>query len=572
MKTVENLVNHILETEVLVIGGGSAGCYAAIGASLRGVKVLMVDKGKVGYSGCSPFAAGAINVCLPEDNHEDWFEEIVTRGEYLNDQTWVKIQLDEGWQRVNEIREWGKKYGQKVLEEDANGRIVRRKARGNINTLTAIIHARPMMDTLRKKVIESGVQLLERIMVTHLFKYQGQIVGALGLHCRTAEIYLIKARSVVLAAGGCGFKSLFIGHNNLTGEAQYMAYRAGATLRNLDQAMSNSTSRDADIHGLSLMVGSGGRFLNGQGEEFMFRYDPKVGSRARLTKLVIGMAKEVEAGRGPIYLDLTKVGPDDQQMLRKVLPEGFRAFERMGVDPFGQALEWVPAFEGTLVHGGGIHIDTNCASNVPGLFSAGDTTCTPEHGTWSLTGLNLTFCFVSGYQAGLASAEYSKKAVPIPPGWGELESQITENVAELLAPLRRPLNITSDQIVYHILAVLIPYRVAYLRNETRLCDALNKIITLNREEIPQVSARDPHELVKAFEVRSMGAIAEMILRSVLFRQESRGFVYREDYPLTDNVNWLKWVMLGRNEQGIRVWSESFPTPYFDPPREKYIPR
>jgi len=572
VKTVENLVNHILETEVLVIGGGSAGCYAAIGASLRGVKVLMVDKGKVGYSGCSPFAAGAINVCLPEDNHEDWFEEIVTRGEYLNDQTWVKIQLDEGWQRVNEIREWGKKYGQKVLEEDANGRIVRRKARGNINTLTAIIHARPMMDTLRKKVIESGVQLLERIMVTHLFKYQGQIVGALGLHCRTAEIYLIKARSVVLAAGGCGFKSLFIGHNNLTGEAQYMAYRAGATLRNLDQAMSNSTSRDADIHGLSLMVGSGGRFLNGQGEEFMFRYDPKVGSRARLTKLVIGMAKEVEAGRGPIYLDLTKVGPDDQQMLRKVLPEGFRAFERMGVDPFGQALEWVPAFEGTLVHGGGIHIDTNCASNVPGLFSAGDTTCTPEHGTWSLTGLNLTFCFVSGYQAGLASAEYSKKAVPIPPGWGELESQITENVAELLAPLRRPLNITSDQIVYHILAVLIPYRVAYLRNETRLCDALNKIITLNREEIPQVSARDPHELVKAFEVRSMGAIAEMILRSVLFRQESRGFVYREDYPLTDNVNWLKWVMLGRNEQGIRVWSESFPTPYFDPPREKYIPR
>lgn len=572
MAGLKKWANHILQCDVLVIGGGSAGCYAAIRAGESGSKVILADKGHIGRSGCSPFAAGAINVRLPEDDHRVWLEEIITRGEYLNDQEWVKIQLDEGYHRAMELQDWGKEYGKLIFEEDGRGGFVRRKARGNVKTLTCIMNALPMVDTLRRKVTDTGVKILERIMVTHLLVAGGQVVGAAGIHCQSAEIYLFYARSVVMAAGGCGFKSLFIGHHNLTGEAHYMAYRAGAELRNIDQAMSNTTAKDLDIHGLSLMVGCGGRFLNGSGEEFMWQYDPEVGNRARLTKLVIGMAREVDAGRGPIYMDLSRVVPEDQQMLRKILPEGFRAFERLGMDPFKQKVEWVPAFEGTLAHGGGIHIDTDCASTVPGLYAAGDATCTPEHGTWSITGLNLTFCLVSGDRAGRAAARFAASVSPTAPEDMALQDQVKELAEELLAPVSRPHGVTADQIAYKLLEILIPYKVAYLRHETRLTEALGKVQAIGREDVPRVAARDPHELVKANEVRSMAGVAEMIIQSVLFRQESRGFVYREDFPLTDNINWLKWVMVRQGTAGMEVWAADFPTPHLEPPREKYPPR
>ncbi|MCL4440090.1 MAG: FAD-binding protein [Firmicutes bacterium] len=572
MPGFERWVNHILICDVLVVGGGSAGCMAAVRSAESGAKIILADKGHIGRSGSSPFAAGAINICLPDDDHQVWLEEIITRGEYLNDQEWVKIQLAEGFDRMKELQSWGKEYGKRVLEEDDQGNLIRRKARGNINTRTAIINAFPMMDTLRRKVQASGVELVERVMVTDLLLEGERVVGAIGIHCQSAELYLFQARSVVLAAGGCGFKSFFIGHHNLTGEAHYMAYRAGARLRNLDQAMSNTTAKNLDVHGLSHMVGSGGRFLNGQGEEFMWKYDPEVGSRARLTKLVIGMAREVEAGRGPVYMDLTAVCPEDQQMLRKVVPEGFRAFDRLGINPFNQKVEWMPAFMGSLAHGGGIHIDTDCASTIPGLYAAGDASCTPEHGTWSITGLNLTFCFVSGHRAGLAAAGFVRQAPPADWDSPVLKDQLKNHVARLLAPVRRREGITADQVTCQLLEILTPYQVAYLRNETRLLESLKKVRSVSSDQVPRVAARDPHELVKANEVVNMAGVAEMILRSVLFRQESRGFVYREDFPLTDNINWLKWVAVQRGEAGMEVLAQDFPTPYLEPPREKYPPR
>lgn len=568
MANIKKIANHIQTCDVLVAGGGTAGCFAAIKAAEKNQRVILVDKGHIARSGCSPFAAGAINICYPDDDKERWFEEIVTRGEYLNDQEWVKIQLDEAYDRNVELHNWGKEYGKQVLIEDENGDFIRCQGRGNIHTRTNVINALPMVDTLRRKSLDAGVKLVERVMLTHLILQKGRAIGVLGLHCRTGESYLFLAKAIILSAGGCGFKSFFIGHRNLTGEGQYMAMRAGAHLRNLDQAMSNTTSREIDIHGLSLMVGLGGRFLNAEDEEFMLRYDPEVGSRARLTRVVVGMAKEVDAGRGPIYFDLTQVKPDDQKLLRHILPEGFRAFERRGINPFEQKLEWIPAFEGTLAHGGGLHIDTTCASNIPGLYSAGDTSCTPEHGTWSITGLNLSFCFVSGARAGIYAADWAVQQDDVKLS-NKNEDTIQSYIEELTAPAKRNSGITPDQLNYELLEVLIPYRVAYLRDEKTLQSALDRIRLLADEKLPQVYAKSTHELVKAFEIQSMLAIAEAIVASVKYRKESRGFVYRNDFPLTDNIDWLKWITVTMENEKIKVWAVDFPTPYLKPPKEKY---
>ena len=147
--------------------------------------------------------------------------------------------------------------------------------------------------------------------------------------------------------------------------------------------------------------------------------------------------------------------------------------------------------------------------------------------------------------------------------------QVEQDTQELLSPIKRPRGLSANEVTHRLHEILIPYKVAYLRNGKRLKAAITQVESLREEILPQVSARDPHELVKANEVRSMVGIAEMILRSVLFRKESRGFVYREDYPLTDNINWLKWVMVGKGDKGMKLRAQEFPTPYITPPLETY---
>ncbi|MDP2269025.1 MAG: FAD-binding protein, partial [Deltaproteobacteria bacterium] len=482
------------------------------------------------------------------------------------------IQLEEVYPLAMQLDKWGMEYGLKIFKKDEQGNFIRRKARGNINTLTAVISGFPMMETMRKKVLERHIKLMEKVMVTNLLLKNGRVVGVLGFDYRQGEFYLIKARAVVLAAGGCSFKiSLCSPAAACTGEAQRMAYESGAVLRNIDQAMSQSNPKAIEMHGMTMFAGVGGRFLNRLGEEFMLRYDPKVGSRARLTKLVIGMAKEAAAGRSPIYMDLTQTSPADQEMLKAVLPEPMRAFESVNIDPFREKIPWTPVIFGTQIHGGGVHIDTKCATNLPGLYVAGDTSCTPEHGTWSITGLNIAFAWLSGYRAGEFAAEYGQGAV-MDCKETDTKDQVIQFMDTIAEPAKRAKGISPDEMVKKIWEIITPYQVCYLRNEERLSAALRKLETLRDEILPEVKAVDLHELVKASEVRSMVTIAEMILRSVLFRKESRGFVFREDFPMTDNVNWLKWVMLKKEDDKMRVWAEEFPTPFINPPREVYPPR
>jgi succinate dehydrogenase / fumarate reductase flavoprotein subunit len=565
-------IAKVYETDVLIVGGGGAGCYAALRARDFAENVLIASKGYVGPGSVSATLGGGINICFPEDDKKLWMEELVERGEYLNDQEWVKIQLEEVYPLAMQLDQWGTSYGLKIFEKDARGKFSRRKARGNINTITTVINGFPLMETLRRKVLERKIPLVERVMVTDLLMKNGRPVGALGFDYRQGEFILFKAKAIVLAGGGCSFKiSLCSPAAACTGEAQLMAYEAGAILRNIDQAMSQSNPKAIEMHGMTLFAGVGGKFLNGLGEEFMLRYDPKVGSRARLTKLVIGMAKEVEAGRGPIYMDMTGTSAADQEMLRSVLPEPMRAFASANIDPFKEQIPWTPVIFGTQTHGGGVHIDTRCATNVPGLYVAGDTSCTPEHGTWSITGLNIAFAVLSGYRAGEFASEYAKHVA----GDGneaDTKEQVRQSIARITKPIKRVQGVSPDDLVQRIWQIITPYEVCYLRNEERLAGALKKLEALRDEMLPQVWARDPHELAKASEVRSMVAIAEIIVRSVLFRKESRGFVFREDYPMTDNLNWLKWIMVQKEGEHMKVWAEEFPTPYIDPPREIYPPR
>jgi len=563
---------EIVNTDILVVGGGAAGCYAALRARDFFTDVTIVSKGFIGPGTTSATLGGGANICFPEDDKDLWMREIVERGEYLNDQEWVKIQLEEVYPLAKQLDQWASEYGFSIFKKDEKGNFVRRKARGNIHTLTAVIDGFPMMETMRRKVIARGVKIWENVMATNLFMEGKRVGGCLGFHYRRGEFILFRARAIILAAGGCSFKvSLSSPAAACTGEAQCMAYDVGAILRNLDQAMSQSNPESIEMHGMTLFASVGGKFVNRLGEEFMWRYDPQVGSRARLTRLVVGMAKEVDAGRGPIYMDLTGTSPEDREMLKTYLREPMQAFASVGLDPFRQLIPWRPLFFGTQIHGGGVHIDEKCATNIPGLYVAGDTSCTPEHGTWSITGLNIAFAWLSGYRAGQYASEYGKNIIP-ESKTDEMKREAKECINKIVLPIKRAKGVYPDEITKKIWHIMMPYKVCYLRNEERLLSALSQLERLRDEFLPQMKARDYHDLMKAVEVRSMFTIAEMILRSVLMRKESRGFVFREDYPYTDNINWLKWIMVKKEKEEMKVWAEEFPTPYIEPPREVYPPR
>ncbi len=559
-----------LETDILVIGGGLAGCFAAIKSKEadKTARVMVVDKGYIGSSGQSVFAAGLINICTDKDNADLWFEEIVKTGEYLNDQDWVKVMLSDTYPLVKEMERWGDKYNLPVLKTDESGNLIRVKGRGNKHTETSLVYPKNMMKVLRRKLLEEKVTLVERVMITDLLVQDGQVAGALGFDYRNKRVVAIRSKCVIMAAAGCGFKSFYIGHRNLTGEGQAAAYEVGAVFRGMDQPTSNTTARITDIHGMGLIVATGGRFINKHGEEFMYRYDSVLGNRVPLPKLVISFAVEVARGNGPIYLDLSGINQSDRSMLRELVPDAFNSLESLGIRPFEEPIEWMPAFYGSCAQGGGLCIDLDCRTNIPGLLAVGDSSCSPVQGTLSVQGVNLSFCVISGARAGREAAKFISGDVKLLEADSSIfVEQFNKYGQKVIAPLRRLDGPTPDEVIYKIQETVIPYEYRYITNEEKLQIALDKIEDIRENYLPLMQAKDAHELVKVFEARSMLTVAEMITRSVMARKESRGFVYRDDYPNTDNINWIKWVRVRKENGKMVTVLQDVPLRYRRPERE-----
>jgi succinate dehydrogenase/fumarate reductase flavoprotein subunit len=563
--------DEVAKSEVLVIGGGIAGTAAAISARRAGADVTLVDKAVVARSGQSTFAAGIYAIYFPEkDNLDDWVEEMIDLGEYLNDQAWVDLLWEKNYQAAMELDRWGTEYGRQIFERDEKGKFIRRKSRGHIKTFHSIMNSIPMMETLKDKAIDLGVRIIERVMVTDFIRNKDRVIGALGFNPQNGKIYLFQANALIAAASGAGFKSAFMGHKNLTGDVLAAACRIGVAVQNMENVCSNTCARHFDIHGLNLFVNVGGKLTNGQGEEFMWKYRPDLGNRARMQDLTLAFCQEVEMGRGPIFMDLTSTSKGDQALCRKILPETFATFDAAGINLFAQKIEWMPAFMGTLNSGGGIRIGLDCATNLSGLFAAGDITPEPPHGTYSYGGVNIAFSHVSGIIAGERAADFAKREGE---AWDNRNTKedIRDGWERTLAPLKQISGIDSKEVIFHIQSKIIPKEYGYLRNQTTLEEGLSTLRSILKEEIPNLRARDPHELMRCLEARNLAEVGELILKAALYRKESRGWHFRKDFPYSDNKNWLKWVILTRQGEGIKIEEVPVPTPRKSPLTEITVP-
>ena len=564
-----------LTCDVLVIGGSTAGCFAANTARELGLDVLVVDKATAGQAGASIMASGFWAVF-----NEDWGMDydatlswINANSSYLNNRDWTECFLKDSWGTYLDLKRWGVKFP--VPEEEMadffRNSIVGDDQAGHHEDdphthygIVPLSH-RCVTPALRRYGDSIGVRFLDRTMVTDLVLRDGAARGAVGFDLETGAPVQLEAGAVILAAGRNYFRSPGMHISGQTGDADAMAYRAGAVL---------SGKEFPDMH----MNIAKDPMWKGNGEMYpaYFQFDDALGRRIPNKGFDLSIVSAVHAGFGPIYWDFGKCTENDLRSIDQYLKKrnNPKETQRVGIDP-RQGGKY-PMIGGAAAGGcqeqsaGLWPVDLDCASNIPGLYSAGDCCA-----TWMWGAIiqgpppGLSPAGITGKRAGRAAAEYAKGAgrpALTAADFAPAEQQMTSFA-------RRKSGFDPRWVTQLLQNYAMPYYVLHIKGEERLQATLTLIQYLEEQMVPKMRAEDPHMLRLAHETQNMALSAEMTLRASLFRQESRGWHFREDYPRTDDANWLAWNRILRGQDGgmelrkVEVpakWRPKGPSVGFDP--------
>src|SRR6516162_5887913 len=372
-----------LACDVLVAGGGAAGLFAAIGAARGSAQVLLIDKNVIGRGGASIMAQMTCAAALGEaepDSPQLHLEDTIEAGRGLCNENLSALLCEGSPKRIRELECWKVNWAR---QDD--GRINQVKAPGHsrrrcvyvdfLSTGAAICAA------LRNKVSRNpAIRRLSNVSLTDVVTRDGEVIGAVGFDVATAQPVAIKAPAVVLCLGG--MTKMFrrtTSPNNLAGEGLGIALRAGARLIDIEFLQFYPNGHLAPrMVGLDpttwepTRVKLGGRLLNGRGEEFLRNYgeaDGEAYSSARDT-LTHAIYKEVELGRGSphggVYLSFQHL---DEQVLEAALGPVIDIFKRNNIDLTKQPVEVFPIAHYQM---GGIEVNANMESSVPGLYAAGE--------------------------------------------------------------------------------------------------------------------------------------------------------------------------------------------------------
>ncbi|MFC1917044.1 FAD-dependent oxidoreductase [Chloroflexota bacterium] len=534
-----NKADCVHDCDVLVIGGGLAGCWAALRAKDFTDKVILVEKAKVSKSGASSFNAGIMLAPIAGDDLSVWLKEIVEAGEYISDQDWIEVVLSDQISRLKDFEAWGL-----PIERDEDGKMVRIAGRGHVNTRVIPFRGPRLMEILREHVQKKKIELVERVMLLDLLTSDGEsptkgsVVGAIGIGTLSGDIHIFRAKAVIIATSSMGGRGTMF-TDNLTGDGVAMAFRTGANLHGMEFVGPRTGwvfDRRYKVKGLNMFQHAGAFFVNALEEKFMEKYDPELKDRARTVELTQGLAKEGVEGRGPTYIDMTHIAPEKWEQFKRVIPSTMKMFETL--KPWRNKIIFDVGASGTWSNCSGIWNNIYCETNIPGLYVAGQAGGFLAHGTYSVGGLNLAITNVSGYRAGEYAAKYAQLSIAAKPDSG----QVDEFRKVAFYPLEVTSGPTAEDIDYKLKEVMHPAANILFRHEKRMHDVVQAIVEI-RALLNGVTAANPHELTRCHEMRNFALLSELVFRASLERKESRGFNLREDYPYRDDVNWLKRVIL-----------------------------
>ncbi|GAA6623968.1 FAD-dependent oxidoreductase [Scytonema sp. NUACC26] len=493
-----------LETDVLVIGGGPAGTWAAWNAAASGARVVLVDKGYCGTSGAAAASGNGVWYIPPDpEQRESAMASREAMGGFLANRHWMTRVLDRTYDNINSLADWG--YPFRV---DNNGVAIRRSLQGP-----------DYMRFMRKKIQQAGVKILDNSPALELLvDAEGTVAGALGINRQSGEQWKVQAGAVVIATGGCAFLSKALGCNVLTGDGLLMAAEVGADFSGMEfsnaYAISPSFSSvtKTRYYDWASFTYEDGTVIEGAGSKR---------GRSVIAKTLLTQ---------PVYARLDQgVDEETKAWMRASQPNFFVVFDRAGIDPFTQRFPITLRLEGTVRGTGGIRIaDYTCATSVTGLYAAGDA-ATRELICGGFTGggsHNAAWAMSSGYWSGQSAATYALSL-------GEKATQrLVRGVGEVGLQSAGNHTLSPEEAISAVQAEVFPYDRNLFRTATGLSASLEKLDDL-WQEICNSQIPTDSKVIRTREVAAMVATARWMYNSGLQRQETRGMHKRMDYPQQD---------------------------------------
>lgn len=527
-----------LQTDVLIIGGGTAGCYAALTISEHSdAKVLICEKAHIKRSGCLAAGVNALNAYIVEGRTpQDYVDyarkdaDGIVRGDLL-------LTMSE---RLNSVTERLEKLGLVILK-DKEGKYV---TRGNRNLKINGENIKPILADAVNEL--DNVTVLNRVNITDYAVEDNHINGAFGIGIENDTFYVIKAKAVIIATGGAaglykpnnpGFsrhKMWYPPFN--TGAGFAMGINAGAEMTTFEMRFIALRCKDTIAPTGTLAQGVGAKQINSLGEVYETKYGITTSQR------VYGTVNENLNGRGPCYLQTEGITEEQDESLLKaylnMAPSQTIKWIESGKNPSQQNVE-IEGTEPYIVGGhtaSGYWVDTNRKTTIDGLYAAGDVAggCPQKYVTGALA---------EGEIAALSVVEYIKDK-----NVATIDDKVVNNhIDEVENFLKdKHCKFTTEQLEEAMQTVMDSYaggiKTNYRFNEKQLEIADYKIKQL-MELSKDLYAEDFQELMYIYELRERLTVCRSVIAHLKARKETRWHSFAEnlDYPEKDNEHWNKYV-------------------------------
>ena len=526
-----------IDTGVLVIGSGAAGMYAAIEAARNGAKVLLADRSLIGRGGATVMAQMTVAVALGEETPDDWqhhYADTIAAGRGLCDEKLAQLLCEDAPDCIRELDHWGVGWARK------DGHITATMAPGHDRprcVYVDFINTGPAVSkTLRTAMARNpSIRKAGDLCIVDLIVSDSEVTGAVAYHLGSGAPVVIAAKATVLATGG--LTRLYRRNSasaNMGGDGYALALRAGATLVDMEFVQFFPIGHLAPrLVGMDPIMWDpfryklGGRLLNGQMEEFTSRYGSDEDGKYVLTRdlATYAIIKEAEAGRGSphggAYLSFQHCSA---AALRAAFGPVIDRLAANHIDLTRMPVEVAPIAH---YHMGGVKADAMMATDVPGLYVAGEVVG-GANGANRLSGNAITEALVFGRRAGRSAAARAKRMTQ-----PRLTPQDTAATLDLIrADAKTESSQNAAAMVAHLQAVMADH-VGPFRTGAKLSTALDEISGLTAElgEHPSgdAAAFDLQRL-EWFDLRNMLSVAHAVTANALKRTESRGAHQREDFP------------------------------------------
>lgn len=551
-----------LQTDILILGSGGAGLFAALHAHQAdpALSITVAVKGLLGKCGCTRMVQGGYNVALAEgDSVERHFMDTIEGSKWLSDQDLAWTLVTRAVERIHELEnELGC-----FFDRNPDGTVHQKAFAGQ--TFDRTVHKGDLtgieiINRLAEQVWARGIRRLEEHRAVELIKTPdgSALAGVLMIDMRTGEFVFVQARAVLLATGGGPTMYKYhtpSGDKSCDGLA--MALRAGLPLRDMEMVQFHPTGLLAGSHtrmtGTVLeegLRGAGGYLLNGAKERFMHNYDPR---NERATRDIVSRSifSEMRAGRtspnGGVYIQMHHLGPDNVRRQFKGMVE--RCAD-CGFDLAGGLVEVVPTAHYMM---GGVVFRPDCTTPLEGLFAAGEDTG-GVHGANRLGGNGVANSTVFGGIAGESMAAWVKRNVRLR---APDEAAIRQSIAQHAAPLRQGAG--DIEAIREALFELMWNDVGILRTAAGLQHGQEELARLDADLSRIGVGRGEAAFNLAWHdwlnLKNLIAVSRVIATAALAREDSRGAHFREDFPETGDLHSSSFTVVRQRGSSLEISRE-----------------